>query len=162
MTLLPSGLTVGLSAQSVKIQQKPDPVKFELAVSLVKHWEGLHGRDKFPYYGFGHRLLPGEHLSYDMTEAEAEALLRRDLMKRYVLFRRYGKNALLLTVLSYNVGTSALLGYGKRPKSRLLRKLEAGDRDIYREYISYCHYRGRKVKSIERRRKMEYLLLYEK
>ena len=62
----------------------------------------------------------------------------------------------------HNVGTSALLGYGKRPKSRLLRKLEAGDRDIYREYISYCHYRGRKVKSIERRRKMEFLLLYEK
>lgn len=65
-----------------------------------------------------------------MTEAEAEALLRRDLMKRYALFRSYGKDALLLTVLSYNVGTSALLGYGKRPKSRLLRKLEAGDRDI--------------------------------
>ena len=86
-----------------------------------------------------------------MTEAEAEALLRKDLMKRYALFRRYGKDAELLMVLSYNVGTSALLGYGKRPKSRLLRKLEAGDRDIYREYISYCHYRGRKVKSIERR-----------
>lgn len=162
MALLPSGLTVGLSAQSVKMRQEPDPVKFELAVSLIKKFESLHGKDKFPYYGFGHRLLPGENLSYDMTEAEAEALLRRDLMKRYVLFRRYGKDAELLMVLSYNVGTSALLGYGKRPKSRLLRKLEAGDRDIYREYISYCHYRGRKVKSIERRRKMEFLLLYEK
>ena len=106
--------------------------------------------------------MPGENLSYDMTEAEAEALLRRDLMKRYALFRSYGKDALLLMVLSYNVGTSAVLGYGKRPKSRLLRKLEAGYRDIYREYISYCHYRGRKVESIERRRKMEFLLLYEK
>ena len=97
-----------------------------------------------------------------MTEQEAETLLRKDLMKRYALFRRYGNDALLLTVLSYNVGTSALIGYGKHPKSRLLKKLEAGDRDIYREYISYCHYRGRKVKSIERRRKMEFLLLYEK
>lgn len=155
-------LTAGLSAQSVKMRQKPDPAKFELAVSLIKNFESLHGKDKFPYYEFGHRLLPGENLSYDMTEAEAEALLRRDLMKRYALFRRYGKDAELLMVLSYNVGTSALLGYGKRPKSRLLRKLEAGDRDIYREYISYCHYRGRKVKSIERRRKMEFLLLYEK
>lgn len=29
-------LTAGLSAQSVKMQQRPDPVKFELAVSLVK------------------------------------------------------------------------------------------------------------------------------
>lgn len=39
-----------------------------------------------------------------MTEQEAEALLRKDLMKRYPLFRRYGKDALILTVLSYNVG----------------------------------------------------------
>ena len=29
-------LTAGLSAQPVKMQQGPDPVKFELAVSLVK------------------------------------------------------------------------------------------------------------------------------
>jgi len=100
MVLLPSGLTVGLSAQPVKMRQKPDPAKFELAVSLIKKFEGLHERDNFPYYGFGHRLLPGENLSYDMTEA----LLRRDLMKRYALFRSYGKDALLLMVLSYNVG----------------------------------------------------------
>ena len=96
-----------------------------------------------------------------MTEAEAEKLLRKDLTERYRLFRKYKKDALLLTVLSYNVGYGALLGYGKRPKSRLLKKLEAGDRDIYGEYISHCHYKGRKIRSIERRRKMEYLLLYE-
>lgn len=29
-------LTAGLSAQSVKMWQRPDPVKFELAVSLIK------------------------------------------------------------------------------------------------------------------------------
>lgn len=44
--------------------------------------------------------MPGENLSYDMTEAEAEALLRRDLMKRYALFRSYGKDALLLSEIS--------------------------------------------------------------
>ena len=54
MVRLPSGLTVGLSAQPVKMRQKPDPAKFELAVSLIKKFEGLHGRDNFPYYGFGH------------------------------------------------------------------------------------------------------------
>ena len=91
--------------------------------------------------------------SYDMTEAEAEKLLIRDLEKRYRLFSKYGKDALILTVLSYNVGHGTLLGYGKHPKSRLLKKLEAGDRDIYKEYISYCHYKGRKIRSIERRRK---------
>lgn len=97
-----------------------------------------------------------------MTEAEAEKLLIRDLEKRYRLFSKYGKDALILTVLSYNVGHGTLLGYGKHPKSRLVKKLEAGDRDIYKEYISYCHYKGREIRSIERRRKMEFLLLYEK
>ena len=139
-----------------------DEPKAELAVELIKKYEGLHDRSDYPYYGYGHCKLPGEELSYDMTEAEAEKLLIRDLEKRYRLFRKYGKDALLLTVLSYNVGHGTLLGYGKHPKSRLVKKLEAGDRDIYKEYISYCHYKGRKIRSIERRRKMEFLLLYEK
>ncbi len=128
---------------------------------LIKKYEGLHDRSDYPYYGYGHCRLPDEVLSYDMTELEAEELLRRDLEERYALFQKYGKDGLLLTVLSYNVGHGALLGYGKRPKSRLLEKLEAGDRDIYKEYVSYCHYKGKKVRSIERRRKMEFLLLYE-
>lgn len=135
--------------------------KVEVAVMLIKKCEGLHDRSDYPYYGYGHCRLPDEVLSYDMTEQEAEELLRRDLEERYALFQKYGKDGLLLTVLSYNVGHGALLGYGKRPKSRLLEKLEAGDRDIYKEYVSYCHYKGKKVRSIERRRKMEFLLLYE-
>ena len=139
-----------------------DEAKAGLAVELIKKYEGLHDRSDYPYYGYGHCKLPGEELSYDMTEAEAEKLLIRDLEKRYRLFSKYGKDALILTVLSYNVGHGTLLGYGKHPKSRLLKKLEAGDRDIYKEYISYCHYKGRKIRSIERRRKMEFLLLYEK
>lgn len=96
-----------------------------------------------------------------MTEEEAEALLRKDLAVRYKLFRRYKKDALLLTILSYNVGQGVLLGHGGHPKSRLVRKLEAGDRDIYREYISFRCWKGKPVRSIERRRKMEFLLLYE-
>lgn len=139
-----------------------DEPKAELAVELIKKYEGLHDRSDYPYYGYGHCRLEGEELSYDMTEVEAEELLRKDLEERYRLFRKYKKDALLLTVLSYNVGHGTLLGYGKRPKSRLLKKLEAGDRNIYGEYISYCHYKGRKIRSIERRRKMEFLLLYEK
>ena len=39
MVLLPSGLTVGLSAQPVKMRQKPYPAKFELAVSLIKKFD---------------------------------------------------------------------------------------------------------------------------
>jgi len=81
-----------------------DEPKAELAVELVKKYEGLHDRSDYPYYGYGHCKLSGEELSYDMTEAEAEELLRKDLEERYRLFCRYKKDALLLTVLSYNVG----------------------------------------------------------
>ena len=42
----------------------------------------------YPYYGYGHCKLPGEELSYDMTEAEAEKLLIRDLEKRYRLVQQ--------------------------------------------------------------------------
>lgn len=138
-----------------------DIPKADIAVEVIKKFEGLHDRSDYPYYGYGHKKLPGEKLSYSMTEEEAEALLRKDLAVRYKLFRKYGKDALLLTVLSYNVGQGVLLGHGGHPKSRLVRKLEAGDRDIYREYVAYCRYKGKVVRSIERRRKMEFMLLYE-
>ena len=125
--------------------------KADIAVELIKKYEGMHDRSDYPYYGYGHRRLPNENLSYDMTEEEAESLLRKDLAVRYKLFRRFEKDALLLTVLSFNVGQGVLLGHGGHPKSRLVRKLEAGNRDIYKEYISFrC-----------RRRKIEFLLLYE-
>ena len=78
--------------------------KADIAVELIKKYEGMHDRSDYPYYGYGHRRLPNENLSYDMTETEAEALLRKDLAVRYKLFRRFGKDALLLTVLSFNVG----------------------------------------------------------
>ena len=52
-------------------------------------------------------------------DMEAEKLLIRELKKHYSLFSKYGKDALILTVLSYNVGHGTLLGYGKHPKSRV-------------------------------------------
>ena len=67
----------------------------------------------------------------------------------------------MVSVLAYNVGAYRLKGYGKIPKSRLLRKLESGDRDIYKEYVSFRCYKGEVVPSIERRRKVEYILLFE-
>ena len=51
--------------------------KADIAVELVKKYEGLHDRSDYPYYGYGHRRLPNEKLSYGMTEAEAEACSAR-------------------------------------------------------------------------------------
>lgn len=42
--------------------------------------------------------------------------------------------------LAYQVGPYRLLGYGKMPKSTLVRKLESGNRDIFADFVKYCHY----------------------
>ena len=86
-----------------------------------------------------------------MTKRQADALLRKDLRKFC---------ALLLATLAYNVGPYRLLGSGKIPKSTLIRKLEAGDRNIYREYIAFCNYKGKRHAMLLKRRKAEFALLY--
>ena len=53
------------------------------------------------------------------------------------------------------------MGSRKHPKSRLIRKLECGDRDIYKEYVSFRKWKGRVIPSIERRRRVEFALLFE-
>lgn len=143
------------------VAQTPiDKKLFERAVACIKYFEGWHTARNHPYIGYGHKLLPGERLTCNLSRAQADSLLRADLRKRYVTFRRFGKDALLLTVLSYNVGEYRLLGSGKMPKSNLIKKLEKGDRNIYKEYISYRKYKGKVVPSIEKRRKCEFVLLY--
>ena len=123
----------------------PDAGLFNKAVACIKEAEGWHG-NHLPYVGYGHKILPHEKLTADMTEAQADSLLRADLRKLHKMCSRFGKDA--------------LLGYGKIPKSRLIQKLESGNRDIYEEYISFRCYKGKVVPSIERRRKKEFELLY--
>lgn len=133
---------------------------FDRAVACIKSFEGWHHARHHPYIGYGHKLLPGEKLTCNLTKAQADSLLRVDLIKRCHTFRRFGKDALLLAVLSYNVGEYRLLGSGRIPKSNLIRKLEAGNRDIYQEYISYCRYKGRRHAGLLKRRKTEFALFY--
>lgn len=160
--LLLSGLIVLLSGCPSFLAAKTpvDKKLFERAVACIKYFEGWHTARNYPYIGYGHKRLRGERLTSNLTRAQADSLLRADLRKRYVTFRRFGKDALLLAVLSYNVGEYRLLGSGKIPKSNLIRKLEQDDRDIYKEYVSYRKCKGKVVPSIERRRKCEFVLLY--
>ena len=133
---------------------------FERAVVVVKYFEGLHCWKNYPYVGYGHQLQRGERFTANMTERQADSLLRTNLLSRYALFRRFGKDALLLTVLSYNIGTGTLLGGRNRPKSRLIRKLERGDRNILSEYLSFCCYKGRVLPGLLKRRRVEFALFY--
>lgn len=143
----------------ISLPKTKDPL-FEKAIACIKVFEGWHTIRNHPYIGYGHKLLPGEKLTAHLTKAQADSLLRADLKKRYITFRRFGKDALLLAVLSYNIGEYRLLGSGKISKSGLIRKLEKGDRNIYKEYVSYRRYQGKVIRSIERRREVEFELFY--
>ena len=132
----------------------------ERAVAVVKYFEGLHGWKNYPYVGYGHQLQTGERFTANMTERQADSLLRADLWKCFEHFKGYGKDALLLTLLAYNVGVGRLLGYGKYPKSRLIKKIEAGNRNFYREYVSFCRYKGKTLKDLVKRRQVEFDLFW--
>ena len=147
-----------LAQRRVRLADLPP---FERGVVVVKYFEGLHNKPKdFPYVGYGHQLQPGEHFTADMTEQQADSLLRADLWKCFEHFKRYGKDALLLSLLAYNVGVGRLLGYGKHPKSRLLQKIEAGDRSFYWEYVLFCRYKGKVLNGLVKRRQVEFALFY--
>ena len=136
---------------------------FDRAVCCIKYYEGMHGKKDYPYVGYGHKLRPGEHYSSNMSYSEADALLRKDLKEFCVMFRAYGKDSLLLATLAYNVGPYRILGSKKKyPKSTLLKKIETGIRDFKDDYVKFCHWKGKKISSIERRRHAELFLLYNK
>ena len=68
----------------------------------------------------------------------------------------------MLATLAYNIGAYKLLGLkGKYPKSTILKKLDSGDRNIKYDYVMYCHWRGKKIASLERRRYAEFILLFD-
>ena len=118
---------------------------FERAVCCIRFYEGMHRAKDYPYVGYGHKLRPGERYSANMSTYEAEQLLRKDLRELCAMFRSYGRDSLLLAALSYNIGPYKVTGYkGKYPKSS----------------VNHCHWRGKRIPSIERRRYAELMLLF--
>ena len=133
----------------------------ERAFLCTRYFEGWHDQSCYPYLGWGHRLQKGERYSArTMTKRQADALLRKDLRKFITMFRRFGADSILLGTLAFNVGPAKLLGGNGYPKSTLIRKLEAGDRNIYREYVAFCNYKGKRHAMLLKRRKAEFALLY--
>ncbi|ROT16880.1 lysozyme [Muribaculaceae bacterium Isolate-110 (HZI)] len=129
---------------------------FERAVIIIKKFETLHRPKDYPYVGYGHRVLLGEpyRRGVQLTEKQADALLRKDLRKFVSLYKAYGKDALLLGVLAYNCGPSVV------NKSSILKKLKSGNRDIFKAYTSHCRYKGKFHKQLHQRRLTEFAALY--
>ena len=131
---------------------------FERAVIIIKKFETLHRPKDYPYVGYGHRVLPGEpyRRGVQLTEKQADALLRKDLLKFVSLYKAYGKDALLLGVLAYNCGPGIV------NKSTILKKLKSGNRDIFKSYTAHCRYKGKFHKQLHQRRLTEFAALFIK
>jgi GH24 family phage-related lysozyme (muramidase) len=147
------GVTAGATNRLSSLMNLPP---FERSVRVVKFYETLH-RNAGNVIGYGHVIQPGEPYkpNTNLTEKQADALLRQDLAKLYKMFKSYGSAASLLATLAYNIGPTKVL------RSNMLKKLESGDTDIYHDYVSFCCYQGRPHKGIKHRRSVEYRLLYK-
>ena len=129
---------------------------FERAVLIIKKFETMHKPKHWPYVGYGHQVQPSEpyRRGVQLTEAQADALLRKDLAKFVSLYKDYGKDAVLLGALAYNCGPGVV------NKSSILKKLKAGDRNIFKAYTSHCRYKGKWHKGIHTRRLTEFAALF--
>lgn len=130
---------------------------FERAVLIIKKFETLHKPKHWPYVGYGHCVQPGDpyRRGCQLTERQADALLRKDLRKFVSLYKHMGeRNAILLGTLAYNIGPGAV------NKSSVYKKLKRGDTNIYKEYTSHCHYKGKFHKGLHKRRLTELAALF--
>ena len=135
---------------------------FERAVCCIRFYEGWHDiKRNYPYIGWGHCVQPHEKFKRNLSLNQADSLLRSDLRTLCGMFSKYGKDSLLLAVLAYNVGPYKILGNSRFRKSKLLQKIERGERGIEQEYIDFCRWKGKEIASIKRRRYAELILLYE-
>lgn len=130
---------------------------FERAVLIIKKYETLHRPCHWPGVGYGHIVQPGEpyRRGVQLSERQADALLRKDLCKFISLYRHMGeRNAILLGTLAYNIGPGAV------NRSTVYKKLKRGDHNIYKEYTAHCHYKGKWHRQLHQRRMTEYIALF--
>lgn len=162
LTVLLACICIGSNAATPTVRRLMELPPFERAVLIIKHYEILHRPEHWPTISYGHVVQPSEpyRKGVQLTERQAHTLLRRDFRKFCALYRSYGADSLLLACLSYNCGPATVLGGKGYKKSRLLLRLEAGDRNILADYLSFCHYKGKKHSGIRWRRMLEYLLLH--
>lgn len=148
------GLSANAAAPRLALMELP---LFERACHVIKFYETLHRPEHWPTIGYGHVVQTGEPYKrgVQLTEQQADALLRRDLKKLCALYRGYGADSLILSVLAYNCGPQAV------KESGIPQKLKAGNRNIFESYTSHCHYKGKWHGGLYRRRIVEYVVLFE-
>lgn len=154
-------LIVGMGFGFAVSQADPHPGKaptFEDAIAIIKKYEGISGPSHWPFVGYGHKVMPGEKFTRGkkLSEAEADALARKDYAKLCAKYREFGADSLLLAALAYNCGPGVVA------KSSVLAKLKAGNRDIESSYLAHCRYKGKQLSQLKRRRQEELATLFVK
>lgn len=151
------GLGLGFAVTQTDTSPRKAPT-FEDAIAIIKKYEGLSGPSHWPFVGYGHKVMPGEKFTRGkkLSEAEADALARKDYAKLCAKYREYGVDSLLLAALAYNCGPGVVA------KSSVLSKLKAGNRDIEASYIAHSRYRGKQLSQLKRRRQEELATLFVK
>ena len=141
-------------AKEVSIQQNVK-TDFDKAVELIMKYEGLH-KNHGNLVGYGHKIVKGDPYkpNQNLSQAQAEKLLRKDLAKLCEKYRSFGKDSLLLSALAYNCGI------GMVAKSSVYKKLSAGDRNIKANYLSYSKANGKTLSQLKQRRIEEYETLF--
>lgn len=131
---------------------------FERAILIIKKFETLHKPKHWPYVGYGHQVQRGEpyRRGVQLTERQADILLRKDLRKFCALYSQYGNDSILLACLAYNCGPGVV------NKSSVLKKLKSGNRNIFKAYTAHCRYKGKFHKQLHQRRIMEIMILFQK
>lgn len=129
--------------------------EFEKAVKVIKKYEGLH-RNKGQLIGYGHKVMKGDKYKRgaNLTEAQADKLLREDLAKLCAKYRKFGKDSLILSALAYNCGIGVVA------KSNVYKNLLKGNRDIKKSFLAHCRYRGKPLSQLKRRRIEEFETLF--
>jgi lysozyme len=77
----------------------------ERAISCIKFYESWHGEKKhWPYVGWGHKVLPRERFTNNITKAQGDSILRADMMKFCRLFSKFGRDSVNFSLLGLPSG----------------------------------------------------------
>jgi lysozyme len=123
------------------MQQKGKPMQLSAeGLNLVKRWEGYRQHTYldvagFPTIGFGHRLLASESFPNGIEEAQANAILARDVRGAEQAVTRMVKVTLTQNQFDALVDFVFNLGQGKLAASTLLKELNLGHYDAACEQL---------------------------
>ena len=130
-------------------------------IDLIKHFEGLRLQRYLdavgkPTIGYGHLILPHEHFDRPLSEAEAQALLRRDLRGAELQLCKLVRVPITQQQFDGLMSFVFNLGAGRLRSSTLLRYLNAGSpAHAADQFLVWNKAGGKPLAGLTRRRQAE-------